>query len=94
MIGISQDSYLFAQGQFSTNGVQTYQGISGDASWFSSSSAVTVGGFVKKKGEELMTGPTPGCACITAASGSILSAPLKVTVGSPSPTPCPPCPLP
>jgi len=95
MIATGQDFFLFAQGQFSSNGVQTYKGVTGEASWFSSSSAVAIVGQAQntKNGEKLVTGPSSGCACITAASGSVLSAPLKVTVGSPA-TPCRSCPLP
>lgn len=89
----SQDFYLFAQGTFSSNGIQTYKGITGSASWFSSSTAATVVGYNSKKGEHLVTGTSSGCACITAASGSVLSSPLKVTVGSPA-TPCKSCPVP
>lgn len=90
----SQKFSLFAQGQFSSNGEQTYKDITQTASWFSSSSAVTVLKYSSSsKGERLTTGTTSGCACITAASGSVLSSPLKVTVGSPA-TPCKSCPVP
>ncbi len=80
-----------AQGQFSSNGVITYEDITSAANWFSSNSIVTAegSGF-------FLAGPMPGCACVTAASGSLISQPELIKViepsATPTATPCPPCP--
>ncbi|HZO80096.1 MAG TPA: hypothetical protein VFB33_00245 [Candidatus Binataceae bacterium] len=98
-VDISTTFGLFAQGQFSSNGVISYEDITQNANWFSNSSAVTISEpqpTTTPIREEFTAGPAAGCACITVASGSLVSAPLKVTVidpsASPTATPCPPCP--
>jgi hypothetical protein len=80
---------FFAQGQFSSNGVNSFQDISSSATWFVNNSLLTSdgGGFFN-------AGPTKGCTCVTAASGTIVSAPVLVGVGQSQSacTPCPPSP--
>ncbi len=88
----TEKSFNFsAQGQFSSNGVITYGDITAHANWFTSNSLVTSSGSGK-----FFAGPAPGCSCITAASGSLVSLPERVTIiepkATPTATPCPPCP--
>lgn len=80
---------LWAQGQFSSNGVQSYNDISSSATWFVNNSLITsVGqGF-------FVSGPKVGCSCLTAASGTVVSQAVPVAVGQSASlcSPCPPSP--
>ncbi len=81
-----KDFEFFAQGQFSSNGVNTFDNISPSATWFVNNSLLT------SEGQGLFTsGTIKGCSCITAASGTVVSAPVLVGVGQ-SPSLCSPCP--
>ena len=80
---------FFAQGQFSSNGVNTFNNISPSAAWFVNNSLLTSNGL-----GFFTSGTTIGCTCITAASGTVVSAPVLVGVGQPASacSPCPPSP--
>ena len=84
----SKGDQFFAQGQFSSNGVNSFQDISSSATWFVNNSLLTPnlagGGFFD-------AGTVKGCTCLTAASGTVVSAPVLVGVGQ-SPSTCTPCP--
>jgi hypothetical protein len=82
----AQDFQLWAQGQFSSNGVNTFSNISGSATWFLDNA------LLSSKGSGFFdAGQTKGCTCITAASGTIVSAPVLAGVGQ-APSACTPCP--
>ena len=92
-IPLSTQVEFFAQGQFSSNGVNSFQDISSSATWFVNNSLLTPslatpglagGGFFD-------AGTVKGCTCLTAASGTVVSAPVIVGVGQ-SPSTCTPCP--
>jgi hypothetical protein len=85
-IPLSTQVEFFAQGQFSSNGVNTFNNISQAAAWFVNNSLLTSNG----KGF-FTAGATVGCTCITAASGTVVSAPVLVGVGQ-APSACSPCP--
>jgi len=80
---------FFAQGQFSSNGVNTFQDISSSATWFVNNALIT-----SKGGGFFTAGTVVGCSCITAASGTVVSPPVLVGVGQPASacSPCPPSP--
>jgi hypothetical protein len=84
----SKGDQFFAQGQFSSNGVNSFQDISSSATWFVNNSLLTPdpagGGFFDAR-------TVKGCTCLTAASGTVVSAPVIVGVGQ-SPSTCTPCP--
>ena len=81
-----QNYELWAQGQFSSNGVNSFSNISPSATWFVNNS------LLFSAGSGLFdAGTTKGCTCITAASGTIVSAPVLAGVGQ-SPSLCSPCP--
>jgi len=89
----TKGNQFFAQGQFSSNGVNSFQDISSSATWFVNNSLLTPslatpglagGGFFD-------AGAVKGCTCLTAASGTVVSAPVLVGVGQ-SPSACTPCP--
>ena len=89
----TKGNQFFAQGQFSSNGVNSFQDISSSATWFVNNSLLTPslatpglagGGFFD-------AGAVKGCTCLTAASGTVVSAPVIVGVGQ-SPSTCTPCP--
>src|SRR5512146_552322 len=80
---------FFAQGEFSSNGVSSFQNISDSATWFVDNSLLVslgLGFFTSHR--------TVGCTCITAASGTVVSPPVLVGVGQPASacSPCPPSP--
>lgn len=77
---------LYAQGEFSSNGISTFQNISQTATWFVSNSLLTSDGqgFFN-------SGTTKGCTCVTAASGTVVSPPVLIGVGQPAAL-CSPCP--
>ena len=77
---------LWAQGQFSSNGVNTFSNISASATWFVDNSLLFSAGA-----GYFDAGPIKGCTCITAASGNIISAPVLAGVGK-NPSVCSPCP--
>jgi hypothetical protein len=77
---------FYAQGEFSSNGVSTFQNISDSATWFVDNSLLTSEGL-----GFFTSGTTTGCTCITAASGTVVSPPVLVGVGQ-SPSLCSPCP--
>jgi hypothetical protein len=80
---------FYAQGEFSSNGVSTFQDVSSSATWFVDNSLLV------SKGQGLFTShSTIGCTCITAASGTVVSPPVLVGVGQPvsACSPCPPSP--
>jgi hypothetical protein len=80
---------FFAQGEFSSNGISTFQNITNSATWFVNNS------FLTSNGSGLFTaGTTIGCTCVTAASGTVVSPPVLVGVGQPASacSPCPPSP--
>jgi hypothetical protein len=81
----AQDYQLWAQGQFSSNGVNSFSNISASATWFVDNNLLFADGA-----GYFNAGPTKGCTCITAASGSIISAPVLAGVGK-SPSACPTC---
>jgi len=77
---------FYAQGEFSSNGISTFQNISPSATWFVDNSLLT------SEGQGFFTaGATTGCTCITAASGTVVSPPVLVGVGQPA-SACSPCP--
>ncbi len=80
---------FYAQGQFSSNGVSTFQNITGAATWFVNNSFITSDGY-----GFFTAGSVVGCSCITAASGTVVSPPVLVGVGQPASacSPCPPSP--
>lgn len=80
----SSSLQIYAQGQYNSNGVNTYANITSSVSWFSDSSVVASDG-----GGLFSSGPNPGCACITAAAGSLVSPPVRISVGGSVCTPCP-----
>ena len=88
-IPLSTQVEFFAQGQFSSNGVNTFNNISQSAAWFVNNSLLTSNGL-----GFFTAGTTIGCTCITAASGTVVSAPVLVGVGQPASacSPCPPSP--
>ena len=80
---------LFAQRAFSSNGVITFQDITTSATWFVNNSLLT------STTQGIFTaGPTAGCSCITAASGTVVSPPLLIAIGQSGSlcSPCPPSP--
>ncbi|HVB79605.1 MAG TPA: hypothetical protein VNE82_06605 [Candidatus Binataceae bacterium] len=89
-IPLSAKNYEFyAQGEFSSNGISTFQNISQSATWFVNNSLLT------SEGQGFYTaGATIGCTCITAASGTVVSPPVLIGVGQPASacSPCPPSP--
>ncbi len=89
-IPLSTDDYEFyAQGEFSSNGISTFQNISPSANWFVNNSLLT------SEGQGFFTSHTvTGCTCITAASGTVISPPVLIGVGQPASacSPCPPSP--
>jgi len=88
-IPLSTQVEFFAQGQFSSNGVNTFNNISQSAAWFVNNSLLTSNGL-----GFFTSGTIIGCTCITAASGTVVSAPVLVGVGQPASacSPCPPSP--
>ena len=85
-IPLSTQVEFFAQGQFSSNGVNTFNNISQSAAWFVNNSLLTSNGL-----GFFTSGTIIGCTCITAASGTVVSAPVLVGVGQ-APSACSPCP--
>ena len=85
-IPLSTQVEFFAQGQFSSNGVNTFNNISQSAAWFVNNSLLTSNGL-----GFFTSGTIKGCTCLTAASGTVVSAPVLVGVGQ-SPSACTPCP--
>lgn len=80
---------FYAQGQFSSNGVSSFQNVSPSATWFVDNSLLV------SEGQGFFTShATVGCTCITAASGTVVSPPVLVGVGQPASacSPCPPSP--
>jgi hypothetical protein len=77
---------FYAQGQFSSNGVITFQDVSASAGWFVNNSLLTSNGQ-----GSFTAGGTVGCTCVTAASGTVVSPPTLVGVGQPA-SACSPCP--
>ena len=77
---------FFAQGEFSSNGVSSFQDVSSSATWFVNNSLLTNTG-----GGAFVAGAAAGCSCITAASGTVISQPVLIGVNQ-SPTLCSPCP--
>jgi len=77
---------LFAQGEFSSNGISSFQNVSESATWFVNNSLLTSQGL-----GFFTSGTSVGCTCITAASGTVVSAPVLAGVGQ-SPSLCSPCP--
>jgi hypothetical protein len=80
---------FYAQGEFSSNGVSTFQNISQSATWFVDNSLLV------SEGQGFFTShDTVGCTCITAASGTVVSPPVLMGVGQPASacSPCPPSP--
>jgi hypothetical protein len=80
------DYQFWAQGEFSSNGISTFQAISASATWFVSDSLLTSDGS-----GYFNSGKTTGCTCITAASGTVVSPPVLIGVGQPAAA-CSPCP--
>jgi hypothetical protein len=86
-IPLSTKNYeFFAQGEFSSNGVSSFNNISPSASWFVNNSLLLSNGL-----GFFTSGPVKGCSCITAASGTVVSPPVLIGVGQ-SPSLCSPCP--
>jgi hypothetical protein len=86
-IPLSTKNYqFFAQGEFSSNGVSTFQDVSDSATWFVDNSLLTSEGL-----GSFTSHTTTGCTCITAASGTVVSPPVLVGVGQPA-SACSPCP--
>jgi hypothetical protein len=85
----STQTEFFAQGEFSSNGVSTFNNISQSATWFVNNSLITSQGF-----GFFTAGTVVGCSCITAASGTVVSPPVLIGVGQPASacSPCPPSP--
>ena len=85
----STQTEFFAQGEFSSNGVSSFNNISQSATWFVNNSLITSQGF-----GFFTAGTVVGCSCITAASGTVVSAPVLIGVGQPASacSPCPPSP--
>ena len=85
----STQTEFFAQGEFSSNGVSSFNNISQSATWFVNNSLITSQGF-----GFFTAGTVVGCSCITAASGTVVSPPVLIGVGQPASacTPCPPSP--
>jgi hypothetical protein len=88
-IPLSTQTEFFAQGEFSSNGVSTFNNISQSATWFVNNSLITSQGF-----GFFTAGTVVGCSCITAASGTVVSPPVLIGVGQPASacSPCPPSP--
>ena len=85
-IPLSTQVEFFAQGEFSSNGVSTFQNISQSATWFADNSLLSSNGL------GFYTAHTvKGCSCITTASGTVVSPPVLIGVGQ-SPSLCSPCP--
>lgn len=80
------DKQFYAQGEFSSNGVSSFNNISPSASWFVNNSLLLSNGL-----GFFTSGPVKGCSCITAASGTVVSPPVLIGVGQ-SPSLCSPCP--
>jgi hypothetical protein len=85
----STQTEFFAQGEFSSNGVSSFNNISQSATWFVNNSLITSQGF-----GFFTAGTVVGCSCITAASGTAVSPPVLIGVGQPASacSPCPPSP--
>ena len=85
----STQTEFFAQGEFSSNGVSTFNNISQSATWFVNNSLITSQGL-----GFFTAGTVVGCSCITAASGTVVSPPVLIGVGQPASacSPCPPSP--
>jgi hypothetical protein len=85
----TKNNQFFAQGEFSSNGVSTFNNISQSATWFVNNSLITSQGF-----GFFTAGTVVGCSCITAASGTVVSPPVLIGVGQPASacSPCPPSP--
>jgi hypothetical protein len=88
-IPLSTQTEFFALGQFSSNGISTFNNISPSATWFVDNSLLTSQGL-----GFFTAGTVVGCSCITAASGTVVSPPVLIGVGQPASacTPCPPSP--
>jgi len=88
-IALSSTAQFFAQGEFSSNGVSTFQEVTQSATWFVNNSLLTSNGA-----GSFTAGTTIGCTCITAASGTVVSPPSLIGVGQPASacSPCPPSP--
>ena len=88
-IPLSTQTEFFALGQFSSNGISTFNNISPSATWFVDNSLLTSQGL-----GFFTAGTVVGCSCITAASGTVVSPPVQIGVGQPASacTPCPPSP--
>jgi hypothetical protein len=82
----STQTEFFAQGEFSSNGVSSFNNISQSATWFVNNSLITSQGF-----GFFTAGTVVGCSCITAASGTVVSPPVLIGVGQ-SASACSPCP--
>ena len=85
-IPLSTQMEFFAQGEFSSNGVSSFNNISQSATWFVNNSLITSQGF-----GFFTAGTVVGCSCITAASGTVVSPPVLIGVGQ-SASVCSPCP--
>jgi hypothetical protein len=88
-IPLTTQTEFFAQGQFSSNGISSFNNISPSATWFVDNSLLTSQGL-----GFFTAGTVVGCSCITAASGTVVSPPVLIGVGQPASacTPCPPSP--
>jgi hypothetical protein len=84
-----QNYEFYAQGEFSSNGVSSFQNVSQSATWFVNNSLLV------SEGSGFFTSHNNiGCTCITAASGTVVSPPVLIGVGQPASacSPCPPSP--
>jgi hypothetical protein len=77
---------FYAQGEFSSNGISSFQNISQSATWFVNNSLLFSEGL-----GFFTAGTIAGCTCITAASGTVVSPPVLIGVGQPA-SACSPCP--
>jgi hypothetical protein len=85
-IPLTTEMEFFAQGEFSSNGISTFNNISQSATWFVNNSLLSSQGL-----GFFIAGKTVGCSCITAASGTVVSPPVLIGVGQPA-SACSPCP--
>lgn len=84
---MSSNSFLlYAQGEFSSNGIISFQSIGESVTWFVNNS------LLNSDGQGFFNShSTVGCSCVTAASGTVVSPPVLIGVGQ-SPSLCSPCP--
>ena len=88
-IPLGTQKQFFAQGEFSSNGVSSFNNISPSATWFVDNSLLISQGLGFFFARHMV-----GCSCITAASGTVVSPPVLIGVGQPASacSPCPPSP--